>query len=132
MKLWPKIATSVAVATTAVFNWSVSTEAATLTVEQNFTGSTLFDSGFIPSDTMSAVGKDNIVELINGRYSVYRKSDGVPLQTSSLNQFWDNAGVIPSGDFVYDPRVVYDPRSAYRQTLTSRVRNKTSIQATTA
>lgn len=111
-------AKSIAVVTTAFFTWSASVDAATLTsgekfltIGQNFTGSTIFDSGFIPSDTMGAVGEDSFVELINGRYSVYTKSDGRRVQTSSLNQFWSDAGVTPSGLFAFDPRVVYDPFS---------------------
>jgi hypothetical protein len=75
----------------------------------NFTSSTLFrDSNFTPPDTMGAVGPDHIVELINGRYTVYRKSDGVLLQTSSLNQFWTNAGVSFRPPFTFDPRILYD------------------------
>ncbi len=109
-------AKSIAVITTAFFTWSVSVEAATLTsgekfltIGQNFTGSSSFDSAFIPPDSMGAVGEDSFVELINGRYSVYSKSDGTRVQTSSLNQFWSDAGVTPSGSFAFDPRVVYDP-----------------------
>jgi hypothetical protein len=76
----------------------------------NFTGSTLFDSGFIPPDTMGAVGLNHIVELINGRYSVYRKHDGVRVQTNTLDQFWTDAGVSFQG-FTFDPRILYDPVS---------------------
>jgi hypothetical protein len=77
----------------------------------NFTASTLFvDSGFIPPDTMAAVGPDHIVELINGRYAVYHKSDGVRVQTSSLDQFWTAAGVSFQG-FTFDPRILYDAMS---------------------
>ena len=80
----------------------------TITIGQNFTGSTYgVDSFFIPPDTMGGVGQTYLVELINGRYSVYRKSDGVRVQTSSLNQFWTNTGVSYSG-FTFDPRVIYD------------------------
>src|SRR5262249_49285627 len=43
-------------------------EASRLTIGLNFTSSTLFDSGFIPPDTMGGVGPDHIVVLINGRY----------------------------------------------------------------
>ena len=116
---FPQTVKSIAVITTAFCTWSVSVEAATftsgekfLTIGQNFTGSKyLVDSGFIPPDTMGAVGEDSFVELINGRYSVYSKSDGRRTQTSSLNQFWSDAGVTPSGSFAFDPRVVYDPFS---------------------
>jgi hypothetical protein len=75
----------------------------------NFTASTFgVDSNTIPPDTMGAAGVDHFVELINGRFSVYRKTDGVRVQTSTLNQFWTNAGASPTGGTI-DPRVVYDP-----------------------
>src|SRR4051794_10863603 len=46
----------------------------------NFTSSTFRENSFfIPPDTMGAVSGEHIVELINGRYAVYRKSDGVLL-----------------------------------------------------
>ena len=82
-----------------------------LNIELNFSGSTLRDSGFIPPDTMGAAGADHFVELLNGRYSVYRKTDGLRVQTSTLNEFWRNAGVTPAGSFAFDPRVIYDPSS---------------------
>ncbi len=82
-----------------------------LTIGLNFTASTLFvDSFFIPPDTMGAVGPDHIVEFINGRYSVYRKSDGVRVQTSSLDEFWRAAGVSFSSS-PFDPRMLFDPSS---------------------
>ena len=49
-----------------------------------FQGTTRSASGFIPPDTMGAVGRDHIVELINGRYRVYDKSDGSTLKNLSL------------------------------------------------
>src|SRR5438105_2903638 len=79
-------------------------------IGRNVTGATLgVDSGFIPPDTMGTVGVDFYVELVNGRYSVYRKSDGVKVQTSSLNSFFTTAGASTSTSF--DPRVLYDPFS---------------------
>jgi uncharacterized repeat protein (TIGR01451 family) len=87
---------------------SETTTNAGIAVGLNFTGSTFqIDSGFIPPDTMGAVGPNHIVELINGRYSVYRKSDGTRIQTSSLDEFWRAAGVSFSG-FTFDPRILYD------------------------
>jgi hypothetical protein len=82
-------------------------------IGRNFTGSTfLLDSNFRVPDTMGAAGIDHYVELINGRFSVYRKNDGVRVQTSTLNQFWNNAGQTPSGiDGAFDPRVVFDPHA---------------------
>lgn len=82
-----------------------------VTIQQNFTGSSFSDSGFIPPDTMGAVGTTTFVELINGRYSVYDKSAGTVLQSSNLFQFWANAGVVINGSSPYDPRVLYDPSS---------------------
>ena len=82
-----------------------------VTIGQNFTGSTfLVDSNFRTPDTMGAAGVDHFVELINGRYSVYRKSDGARVQTSTLNQFWTNAGQSATGNS-FDPRVMYDPHA---------------------
>jgi hypothetical protein len=82
-----------------------------LNIDLSFTGSSLTNSGFIPPDTMGAAGPDQYVELINGRYSVYRNTDGVRVQTSSLNDFWRNAGVSPAGSFAFDPRILYDSSS---------------------
>jgi len=76
-----------------------------------FRGTTRSQSGFIPPDTMGAVGRNEIVELINGRYRVYDKTDGSVLANSSLNSFWTGAGVSYDGGFAFDPRVVYDPFS---------------------
>jgi hypothetical protein len=82
-----------------------------LTIGLNFTGSTYFvDSFQVPPDTVGAVGSSQIVELLNGRYSVYRKSDGMRVQTSSLDQFWTSAGARPAGN-TSDSRVLYDPFS---------------------
>ena len=90
-------------------------QAVSFTIDTNFTGTTFrsSDAGStsIPPDTMGAVGKDHFVELINGRYSVYNKSDTTRVQTSTLNQFWSNAGVTPRGLSAFDPRVTFDPFS---------------------
>lgn len=80
-------------------------------IDLSFTGSSLSTSGMIPPDTMGAVGRDHFVELINGQYAVYRNTDGVRVQTSTLNDFWRNAGVTPAGSFAFDPRIVYDASS---------------------
>jgi hypothetical protein len=77
-------------------------------IGRNFAASTyLLDSLSIPPDTMGAAGVDHYVELINGRFSIYRKFDGARVQTSTMNQFWTNAGAAPTGNS-FDPRVVYD------------------------
>jgi hypothetical protein len=82
-----------------------------VTVGESFGGSIFgIDSTFRAPDTMGAAGVDHYVELINGRFSVYRKSDGVRVQTSTLNQFWTSAGQAPTGN-AFDPRVLYDPHA---------------------
>lgn len=83
----------------------------TVIIGQNFVGSSLSSSGFVPPDTMGAVGPTSFVELLNGRYSAYDKASGIVTQTSTLDQFWRNAGTPPTGSFTFDPRVVYDPFS---------------------
>ncbi len=107
-----------------------------LVIGRNFQASQLFtDSNFNPPDTMGAVGPDHIVEMINGNFQIWRKSDGVSVDTRSLDSFWVNiAGVaIPNFNDVctmgtcsvsgaacmdntacalnstFDPRIVYDP-----------------------
>lgn len=90
---------------------SVPSVAEALSIDLSFTGSSLLTSGFIPPDTMGAAGPDHFVELLNGQYAVYRNTDGVRVQTSTLNDFWRNGGVVPTGSFAFDPRVTYDSSS---------------------
>jgi len=82
---------------------------------QNFTGSTISNSkGYIPPDTQGAAGLSSYVEMVNNRYAVYSSTgnalNGTPTatQSSSLDAFWQNAGVTPIGA-AFDPRIVYDP-----------------------
>ncbi len=87
-------------------------EARPLSIGINFTGSSYgIDSFFIPPDTDGAVGPRHIVELINGHYAVYLKKDGTRVQSTSMDQFLRNAGVIPRSGFPADPRVLFDPFS---------------------
>ncbi len=67
--------------------------------------------GFVPPDTMGAVGPDAIVEIINGRFAVYDKT-GAQQTASSLDQFWIDSGVTPAGGFSFDPRILYDAASS--------------------
>ncbi len=91
--------------------WGTPAHATSFTIGQNFTGSTFrVDSFSFPPDSMGSVGPNHFVELINGRYSVYQKSDGNRIQTSSLNQFWRDSGVARVSSS-FDPRVVYDHAS---------------------
>jgi hypothetical protein len=85
----------------------------TLNILRNFTGSNFFQSGFIPPDTMGAVGPNHFAELLNGAYAVYNKSDGTLAQPrQTLDQFWTNAGATPTGGS-FDPRILYDPFSKH-------------------
>lgn len=85
---------------------------AALQIDANFTGSSINDSGFIPPDTNGAVGPGQYVELINGVYTVYNKDGTLAQGRQTLDQFWQNAGVTPSG-FSFDPRIVYDAPSGH-------------------
>ena len=70
------------------------------------------NSGFIPPDTMAAVGPNHIVELINGNFEIRNKTTGASIQTSSLDAFWTNVVGLPivnNGRF--DPRIIFDPSS---------------------
>ena len=86
-----------------------------VTIGQNFTGLTSRESpGVFPPDTMGAVGPTAFVELINGGYAVYDKSSSsTVLPPTTLNEFWNNAGVkgVSVTNPAFDPRVVYDPFS---------------------
>lgn len=83
---------------------------ANLAIGLNFTGSNISQSGFIPPDTDGAVGPDHFVELINGRYVSYDKTNGSVVESSSLNQFWIDAGASATGN-AFDPRIIYDHAS---------------------
>jgi len=84
----------------------------------NFHASNISEAGFLPPDTMGAVGGEHVMLFINGRYELYTKNppmsgiDGVPIagQASSLSSFWtDTAGVSGLQSYAFDPRVTYDP-----------------------
>jgi hypothetical protein len=79
-----------------------------LRIATSFIASTYgIDSGFVPPDTNGAVGRKQIVELLNGHYAVYRKNDGARVASSSLEQFWVDGGVASLG-LLTDSRVVFD------------------------
>src|SRR5450631_1066932 len=65
-----------------------------LQIGQNFSGATLHVNSFVvPPDSDGAVGPANFVEFVNGRFSVYDKTNGTQLQTMSDDAFWNSAGV---------------------------------------
>ncbi len=76
----------------------------------NFTAARFrVDSNNYPPNSMLAAGPTSLVQFINGRYSVFDKTTGGLLQTSSLNEFWNASGAGYGGNYAYDPRIVYDP-----------------------
>jgi len=82
-----------------------------VSIGMNFEGADAGDSTFYPPDTMGAIGPAHFVELINGRYSVFDRTSGLVVQSSTLNQFWANAGAPPQGSYSFDPRVLFDEAS---------------------
>jgi hypothetical protein len=80
-------------------------------IGQNFTASTLgIDSLALPPDPDGAAGPNHFVELINGRFSVYRKVDGHRVQSLTDLAFWAQAGISLRANWdVSDPRIVFDP-----------------------
>src|SRR6266404_3972021 len=80
-------------------------------VGQNFAGSTYGnDSPYNPPDCNGVAGPEQFVELINGRFTVYAKTNGSRLQTMSSSSFWTGAGLrFDSGVIASDPRIIYDP-----------------------
>lgn len=67
----------------------------------------LSQSGFIPPDTMGAVGPDHFVTIVNGRIAVFNK-DGSAVSATSDSAFFSSLGLSGSAG---DPRIHYDPLS---------------------
>jgi hypothetical protein len=65
------------------------------------------DPNAAPSDSTGAIGRTRYVELVNSRFALYDRSNDTALATGSLNQL---AGV-GSGDSVFDPQVIWDPKT---------------------
>ncbi|HEV3167009.1 MAG TPA: PEP-CTERM sorting domain-containing protein [Isosphaeraceae bacterium] len=97
------------------------------TLVKDFTGVSLSDLpglnsgfGFIPPDTMGAIGATQFAEFTNGSFTVYDKTTGGPVGSpESLTAFWQNAGItglsIPGGGGAgtTDPHVLFDPVSQH-------------------
>jgi hypothetical protein len=77
----------------------------------NFTGSTFgLNDTEVPPDTEGAVGPSHFVELINGRFAAYRKSNGSLATSMTDSNFWVQAGItFPTNRAITDPRILYDP-----------------------
>ncbi len=93
------------------FPWQKIEAAVTVTVGQNFTGSTFgVDSSYVPPDSNGAIGPGRFMEFINGTVAVYNKTNGASVQRKSNLEFWADAGLVIAQDNVTsDPRVIYDP-----------------------
>lgn len=63
-----------------------------------------------PPDTMGAVGRDHVVEFVNGALAIYGK-DGVRQSIKRDSQFWLDAGISAATltPGVSDPRITFDP-----------------------
>ena len=84
--------------------------AVAIKVGQNIQGATLgADSGLVPPDADGAVGPNHYVQLVNGSFKVFSKTNGALVQSKSDISFWTNAGIPLNGLTVSDPRVFYDP-----------------------
>lgn len=68
----------------------------------NFTGS-------FPPDTHIAVGDDFVVMVVNSTIAFFRKSNGQRVFQSNLDRNAFLSGVSGVGDFIFDPKVFYDP-----------------------
>src|SRR5438477_2310302 len=66
-----------------------------LAIGQNFIASTYrVDAAFLPPDSDGSVGQQHYVEFINGRFSVFKKTDGSKVQTMTDTAFWTQAGIV--------------------------------------
>lgn len=64
-------------------------------------------SGWIPPDTMGAVGPNNLMETLNGQVQIMSRTGSLAKSVTLLN-FWSSVGGLSE---VFDPRVLYDPYS---------------------
>ncbi len=76
-------------------------------VVSNFNGIPF--TGWIPPDTVMAVGSASLVEATNSHLSVYQKNGALVVGPVSYSTFF--TPVLPAGwqGFLFDPKVVYNP-----------------------
>lgn len=78
------------------------------TVGTNFLAAQLSESGYIPPDSMGAVGPTQVLVVVNGRIKVFDKAGNLGTLNSDLSVFF---GALAPANFTspaYDPRVRYD------------------------
>ena len=68
-------------------------------------------TGWIPPDTMGAVGPSHLLSTLNGGVGIFNKTTGAKLSEVTLQGFWASLGTSP-GQPAYD---VYDPKALYDQ-----------------
>ena len=108
---WPRTSLCALAGLVALLSFvSGASGAVTVRIGQSFPGAAFGkDSNAEPADSNGAAGPNHIVEFVNGRYSVYSKNGGAPVQTSTDQSFWTKLGVsFPSRVQVTDPRIIFD------------------------
>ena len=88
-------------------------------VAVNFAGPSLSTVGplnggnFAPSDMGGAAGPNNVVQFINGAFTIYNRTGGIVSPTITDTQFWRNGGIsaatVNAG--LSDTRLIYDTDS---------------------
>jgi hypothetical protein len=80
------------------------------TLLDDFQGMT--DTGWIPPDTMGAVGPSHVANMLNGGWEVFTRA-GASLGAVTLQDFWSplGTGAGQPASFVFDPSLLYDQYS---------------------
>lgn len=63
------------------------------------------DSQVTPPDSTGAIGITRYIQTVNTKYAIYSRTSGTPISSGSLAAL----GGLPSGEFVTDPQVIWDP-----------------------
>jgi hypothetical protein len=74
------------------------------TLVQDFQG--INNTGWYPPDPVIATGPNHVVVVVNSHWSAYTKAGSLATGPTSLSNFFSS--VDPPGDFVFDPKVIYD------------------------
>jgi hypothetical protein len=84
-----------------------------MAVGQNFTAATLnVESSAVPPDANGVAGPLHYVEFVNGRFTVFNKTNSAKVTTMTDVTFWSQAGITLAGGWdVTDPRIIFDPAS---------------------
>ena len=71
------------------------------------------DTGWIPPDTMGAVGMNHIATIVNGGFEVFDRNGGVVSGPITLQAFWSALGTAAGlpASIPFDPKIIYDQYS---------------------